>query len=68
MEKADKNRNGCINYNEFLNNADNWEWKVSRERLKAVFKGFDNDKSERVSISELVKALGGEKNNLINSL
>ena len=41
---------------------------MSRERLKAVFKGFDNDKSERVSISELVKALGGEKNNLINSL
>ena len=61
LEKADKHRNGRINYNEFLTTAADWERNVSRERLKAAFKGFNSDGSGRVSITELVKAFGGEK-------
>lgn len=61
MNQVDEDRNGHINYSEFLVAATNWQKELSRERLQAAFEAFDKDKSGGISVEELVDSLGGGK-------
>lgn len=59
INKVDEDKNGHINYTEFLVAATNWQKELSRERLQAAFEVFDKDKSGGISVEELVETLGG---------
>ena len=62
LAKDDRDRNGWINYTECLTDATKSMKELSRNRLNAAFREFDKDGSGKISVSELIKAIGGEKN------
>ena len=57
MEKADTDKNGYIDYIEFLKAAMDWRKVLSLENLKAAFRMFDRDRNGRLSSDELKKIL-----------
>ena len=59
LDNCDSDRNGYIEYNEFLTSAMNWQKALSKERLKVAFRDFDKDGSGKISLVELRQALGG---------
>jgi calcium-dependent protein kinase len=59
LDNCDADRNGFIEYNEFLTSAMNWQKAMSKERLRLAFKDFDKDQSGKISLIELRQALGG---------
>ena len=59
MKRLDENKNGLINFYEFLRAAINWETELSRERLIEAFKEFDRDGNGSISVDELIHVLGG---------
>lgn len=63
LAKVDVDKNGMINYSEFLTAATNWEKELSVERLHQAFKQFDKDGNGTLSIQELTDALGGNSGN-----
>ena len=54
----DIDKNGFIEYREFLSAAVNKEKAFSSTKLKVAFSYFDKDKSGKLSVSELKRALG----------
>ena len=60
MRQCDTDKNGFINYTEFLTATVNQSQAFSRERLKEVFRIFDKNKDGKLSMSELKSALGGD--------
>ena len=59
IAKVDLDKNGLVNYSEFLAATVNWENEMSRERLEEAFKAFDADHSGGITVDELEKAFGG---------
>ena len=59
LERVDEDGNGSINYTEFLVTAINWKKELSKEHLLAAFREIDIDKSGKISVNELIEALGG---------
>lgn len=59
IKRLDENKNGLINFYEFLRAAINWETELSRERLIEAFKEFDRDGNGSISVDELIHVLGG---------
>ena len=58
MKSCDTDGNGYIDYTEFLTATINWKVALSNERLIAAFKVYDKDGDGKISLKELVKALG----------
>lgn len=57
MGRVDTDKNGCIEYSEFLVAAMDKRKLLSSENLEAVFNAFDGDKNGRISAQELKKML-----------
>ena len=58
MNSVDIDKNGFIEYTEFLTAAINKEKTFSSANLKMAFSYFDTDKSGKISIPELKQAIG----------
>mmetsp|Transcript_22048 Transcript_22048/g.21744 ORF Transcript_22048/g.21744 Transcript_22048/m.21744 type:complete len:153 (-) Transcript_22048:39-497(-) len=58
MNEVDTDKNGFIDYNEFLKAALDKRLMNSRENLAAAFNVFDKDNSGSISASELRSVLG----------
>lgn len=60
MKQCDTDKNGFINYTEFLTATVNQSQTFSIERLKEVFKIFDLNGDGKISLVELKNVLGGD--------
>lgn len=56
---VDSNRNGVIDYFEFLKSCLDRKKHLSKEQLAATFRSFDVDKSGKISKNELQRAMAG---------
>jgi calcium-dependent protein kinase len=63
IRHVDSDRNGFVNYSEFLTATVNRKQAFSRERVQEVFNIFDVNKDGKISLEELKEALGGEGKN-----
>lgn len=63
IHRCDTDRNGYINYSEFLTATVEASQAYSRERVREVFEVFDKNKDGRLSLDEIRNALGGDANN-----
>lgn len=59
MKQVDTEKNGYINYTEFIKAAMSQRTLLSSQNLRRAFDLFDNDKSGTISASELRKVLQG---------
>lgn len=59
LEHCDSNKNGYIDYNEFLTATLNWKQTLSQERLETAFRAYDQDKNGKISAQEIKEFLGG---------
>ena len=55
-------KNGSINFSEFVMTTLNKKNLLSDERLEAVFEIFDKDSNEYIDIDEIMNVLGKGKN------
>lgn len=55
---CDGDRNGYIDYTEFLTATLNWKKILNKEKLQSVFNVFDQDLSGKISLSELKTFFG----------
>ena len=62
FEKVDINKDGAIEYTEFLAASIDKESLLSEEKLSAAFKNFDKDGSGTISALEIKNVLGVGKN------
>ena len=58
MAKADIDKNGDINYSEWIMASSNLKTLVTEEKLETAFQFFDKDNNGWISISELKDVLG----------
>lgn len=58
MEQCDSDMNGYLDYTEFLIAAANWQKVLSNDRLVTAFKVYDKDGDGKISLRELIDALG----------
>lgn len=58
MHSVDKDKNGYVDYQEFITAATNKAMLVNRENLMAAFRTFDRDESGKISIEELKGVFG----------
>lgn len=59
IQRCDSNKNGYIDFTEFLTASINWEQALSDERLDALFKELDKDNDGTITIKEIKIFLGG---------
>jgi len=59
MEKADIDKSGSIDYNEFIMAASNRQKMLNKEKLEATFKIFDKDGNGSISADEIKSVLFG---------
>ena len=62
MDLVDANKNGYIDYSEFLSAAISKEIILDKERIESAFKAFDVDGSGSISSEELKLMFGGDEN------
>lgn len=60
IQNCDADRNGFIEYTEFLVSTFNWQMSLSQERLEAAFLAYDVDASGSITIEELKRFIGDE--------
>ncbi|OMJ90348.1 hypothetical protein SteCoe_7258 [Stentor coeruleus] len=63
IQRCDIDRNGYINYSEFLIATVEASHAYSRERVREVFEVFDKNKDGKLSLDEIRNSLGGNANN-----
>jgi len=56
LQECDADKNGTIEYSEFLTACINWRTALSLEKLEAVFDSFDQDGNGTIDLNE-IKAL-----------
>ena len=61
MQSVDSDRNGSIDYNEFLTATMDKEKLTSKSNLEIAFKSFDKDGSGKINLNE-VKAIFNNSN------
>ena len=57
MQEVDADKNGFIDYTEFLTAGTNVRSLLTKGNIKAVFETFDKDESGKISVTELKAAL-----------
>ena len=66
MNAIDKDKNKCIEYEEFISATINLDMLLSDKYLRLAFNSYDKDGSQLLSVDEIKKALGlieGEEDN-----
>ena len=63
IKECDSDKNGFINYTEFLTATVDRSKAFSRARIREVFNIFDKDHDGNINLDELRMALGGDHNN-----
>ena len=58
IKRIDYDKNGEINYSEWLMTVVSREKIMSQEKLESIFKLFDKDKSSTISVSEIEEMIG----------
>jgi calcium-dependent protein kinase len=61
MQRCDSNKNGYIDFTEFLTASIDWKQALSGERLEALFKELDKDNDGAITIEEIKIFLGGSE-------
>lgn len=61
MSECDADKNGYIDYTEFLTATIHWETNMSQMRLEAAFKAFDINRDGYISLEELKMTLGNRE-------
>ena len=64
IESCDADRNGFVDYTEFITAAMNWQSVLSEEKLEHAFSAYDTDGSGKISFDELKGFIGEEKYSL----
>jgi calcium-dependent protein kinase len=62
-DRIDSNNNGKIEYDEFIRAAINKKEFLSQSMMKQAFEHFDNDKSESITVDDMIKVFGFNDNN-----
>jgi calcium-dependent protein kinase len=62
VSRVDLDKNGFVNYTEFLSATVDWKSEMTRARLEAAFDAFDSDHNGKISLDELKNAFGGSHN------
>jgi len=68
MANVDQDKNGYIEYNEFLRVAVNQKTIISQKNLQLAFEHFDKNNDGKLSIDEIKKILGTNKNEYVEEL
>ncbi|OMJ87571.1 hypothetical protein SteCoe_10656 [Stentor coeruleus] len=63
IQRCDSDKNGFINYTEFLTATVEASQAYSREKVREVFNIFDKNKDGKLSLEEIQNALGGNSKN-----
>jgi calcium-dependent protein kinase len=63
IKECDTDKNGFINYTEFLTATVDRSKAYSKSRIREVFNMFDKNHDGKIDLDELKLALGGEHNN-----
>lgn len=50
MERIDDNKNGCLDYSEFVMASTNYNMILTKSNIKKIFKMIDVDQSGRISL------------------
>jgi Ca2+-binding EF-hand superfamily protein len=58
IKNADGDRNGVLNYTEFISSCIANTKSVDNKRLKQVFDAFDMDKNNQISFNEISQIFG----------
>ena len=61
-DRIDSNNNGKIEYDEFIRAAINKKEFLSQSMMKQAFEHFDNDKSESITVDDMIKVFGFNDN------
>lgn len=61
IKNCDTDKNGLIDYSEFLTAAVDWQEKLTRTIVESAFKAFDVDGNGSITKEELKEVLGGEQ-------
>lgn len=65
LKSCDIDLNGMIDYTEFLTAACEWQKKLSQEMLEKTFEVIDLDGNGKISVNEIRRFIGEEKNDEI---
>ena len=71
INAIDKDKNNCIEYEEFISSTINLDMLLSDKYLHLAFDSYDKDGSQLLSVDEIKKALGiieGEDNDVIKGI
>ena len=71
INAIDKDKNNCIEYEEFISATINLDMLLSDKYLHLAFDSYDKDGSQLLSVDEIKKALGiieGEDNDVIKRI
>lgn len=71
INAIDKDKNNCIEYEEFISATINLDMLIGDKYLHLAFDSYDKDGSQLLSVDEIKKALGiieGEDNDVIKGI
>ena len=61
IRNCDTDKNGLIDYSEFLTATIDWQSKLTKSIVESAFKAFDMDGNGSITKEELKEVLGGEQ-------